>query len=207
VRTEVRAVLASLPQPYQAVHVRNTDYRTDYRRLFARIRRRVGRSALLVCSDDPAVIQDAEGYFAGPILRTPCSVVSSHPTGALHRTDSQETPEGRKRVAIESIIDLVCLANADVFYYAPAKSLANPASVSGGRVEFRPVSWPSGFSMLAEHLCANKDVLDALLGSATPERCERSAGVAVRVDVRSLARRVGSHGLSSLRAFLNRGAR
>jgi hypothetical protein len=198
--TEVREVLASFPQSYHSLHVRNTDYRTDYRRLFSRIRRRVGRSALLVCSDDPAVIRDAEGYFAGPVLRTPRSVASAHPTGALHRTGSQATAEGRKRGAIESIIDLVCLANADVFYYAPTTSL-----YAGGG-EFRRSGWPSGFSMLAEHLCANKDLLDSFLGSAVPERCERGAGAVVRVDVRSLPYRVGYQCLSGVRAFVRRRA-
>jgi hypothetical protein len=192
IREEVRAVLATLGQPYHAVHVRNTDYRTDYKTLFARIRGRVQAAPLLVCSDDPAVVSYARRFFAGPVLETPQQMQSMSPTGARHVAGAQATIGAQRRMAIESLIDLACLANAQTLYFGPAHSvLDGPLLRQTGRMVFRPLQpgWLSGFSTLAEHLCTNKDILDAFLGDTSSRRMP-DPHAAIRVNQPGVGRQL-----------------
>lgn len=146
-RPTVRDRIGSLGQDYLAVHVRNTDYSTAYENLFKDIYPKVANKSLLVCSDDAAVIAHARSFFDASKILT-----SSHAdhTGnrPLHsRYKKHGSERQRKTAAINAITDLIALGRASELYFA---------NVTAG--------FPSGFSTLAEYLCGNKQVIDALLG-------------------------------------------
>jgi hypothetical protein len=192
VQEKVEAALASLGNDYQAVHIRNTDYRTDYRKLFARIRHQVGRSPLLVCSDDPKVVDFAKKYFVGPVLTIPKQIATQDSTKALHTPNAQLTDDGRRRVAIESLVDLICLANARTLYCGTMHSVLDGVLFRDtGKMVFRkvPSHWVSGFSKLAQHLCQNKDVLDTMRGIPEPTRTSDPTAVKL-VDLISIGMRL-----------------
>lgn len=135
-----------LPDEYAAVHVRHTDYSTDYLWFFEKIKKRVVDMTLLICSDDRQVVETGTAFFE----RSRVVTVSDIPNTAgkpLHLSDSHDNAGSRKDSAINSLVDLVALGMATRFYFT---------IVDGG--------FPSGFSRLAAHLSDNKDVLEQLLG-------------------------------------------
>jgi hypothetical protein len=190
VLAEAEETLQRLPRHYCAVHVRNTDYRSNYRLLFHRIRKRVAGRPVLVCSDDPAVMAYAEEVFPDGVLRTPRRVRSADALNTLHGGVLTE-PGARPRAATEALVDLVCLANADVLYAGHLMSRASENSLSP---VFHPVRHLSGFSLLAQHLCRHKPVLDAMLDRPARRRRPTDAAAGVVVDMRPVFRRLLSGG-------------
>lgn len=190
VLAEVEETLQRLPRHYCAVHVRNTDYRSNYRLLFRRIRKRVAGRPVLVCSDDPAVMAYAEEVFPDGVLRTPRRVRSADALGTLH--GGVLTDRGaRGRAATEALVDLVCLANADVLYAGHLTSLASEISLVA---RYRTLGLLSGFSVLAQHLCRHKPVLDALLDRPAHLRRPADAAAGVVVGMGPVTRRLLSRG-------------
>lgn len=183
----IRAALAELGSPYVAVHVRNSDYRTDYMRLFARIKRRVRGHRVLVCSDDPGIAEHARRVLGVPILVPASHAVSADPAGALHLPSMSPSVAERQHAAFLALRDLVMLANAVRLYAAPVEQMVKRDVLRAtGRIEYRgvPSGRMSGFSMLAQHLCMRKDLLDALLGVPIGNRRHADPTAAVIVQGR-----------------------
>lgn len=153
---------------YAAIHVRNTDLRTDYHRFFRRISNRVRDRPLLVCSDDSGVLSDAKSFF------TTCNVftVSTIPqTNGLpvHHPTSLDSAEEMTKSTIGAFVDLIALGKATRYYYTCSDRL-----------------YPSGFSRLAGYLCDNKAIIDTLLTGAIGNHSARTGGAAVFVPPISL---------------------
>ncbi|MFZ1810791.1 MAG: glycosyltransferase, partial [Candidatus Nitrotoga sp.] len=134
-----------LGHEYLAIHVRNTDYQTQYKDLFRNVYPSVINKSLLICSDDAEVISHARNFF------TLSNVLTSSQTPRtgnkpLHLSSTHSDDEQRKKATINSIIDLIALGRSTKLYFA---------NVTAGH--------SSGFSRLAMHLCQNKNVIDALL--------------------------------------------
>jgi hypothetical protein len=146
VRVQVKRALELLPSSYVAVHVRNTDYITDYKPFFEQLFPKVTGRAVLVCSDDQEVLDYAKEFFE---LST---VVWSSQTPVkkgmrLHADISYEDEASCIKATINSLIDLFALSGAERLYYT---------DVTRGRT--------SGFSMLANFLHKHRDVRLGLLG-------------------------------------------
>jgi hypothetical protein len=145
--------LASLPEKYVAIHVRNTDYKSEYHSFFESIKDRVVDQTLLVCSDDATVIAEAKGYFSrsSVINITNTNVTNQKP---LHRPTSYENSEQRIDATFNAITDLVALASAEKLFFPQVEktSLSGVKSLSS-----------SGFSRLAQHLHRNKVLIRGLM--------------------------------------------
>lgn len=145
IRQEVVGRLSRLGTGYVAIHVRNTDYQTDYEPLFNKLRHEVAGKRLLVCSDDANVISEARRYF---YLSTILSSSAIPFTGQkpLHMQSTMKSKRDREIATINTIVDLCALGLARKLYFM---------NVTAG--------YPSGFSSLARHLNENKNlVLDLL---------------------------------------------
>lgn len=146
----VRAALAEIGTGYDAVHIRDTDYKTDAEFLFKAISRRVAGKRLLVCSDNPVIVDRAKYHFRKSDVIT----VSKLPqTGArpLHDRETFTSDEELKQTATSSIVDLLALGNAENYYYTDVRD-----------------GFPSGFSRLAALLYKDKKVISELLGEPNP---------------------------------------
>lgn len=146
IRPQVLDRIAALGRDYVALHVRNTDYKTEYEDFFREIYPRVASQSLLVCSDDAAVIARARTFFDRSRILT--SSLPAH-TGnrPLHfRFKKRGSDEQRRQATIDALVDLIALGQAKELFFA---------NVTAG--------FPSGFSMLAEYLCRHKSVVEALL--------------------------------------------
>ena len=166
VRRRVQDAIAALEPGYSALHVRNTDYRTDYRTLLRRVSRMRIEGPVLVCSDDPRMVAYARRVLRNSVLAFPPRAGSRNAKGALHLPDSYATQLEAQNAAVESIIDLMALANAQRLFCG---------TVMSGLV--------SGFSQLACHLCRNKGVADALLGLPRAQWREPDHDAAAVLDI------------------------
>jgi hypothetical protein len=144
-RAEIGRELARLPRDYVAVHVRNTDYCTDYEPFLASIRPAMAGLDVLVCSDDAAAIARARYVLdRSRVLTVTRTPQTRH--RPLHDSSTHRSRAGRRRATIAAITDLLALGGARELHFA---------DVTAG--------YPSGFSLLARHLNENKELIDALL--------------------------------------------
>jgi hypothetical protein len=143
VRTEVSGTVARAGD-YDAVHVRNTDLQTDYRRLFTDLDGVLG-DRIVLATDDYQCRQYAERFWADRLV--PMTHLPDLGGAPLHfaRLDPQE----RRKVNIATLTDLMLLASARRLFFK---------AVDGGeKIEI------SGFSGLAQYLHEHADVRRAVL--------------------------------------------
>ena len=174
-----------LGHDYLAIHVRNTDYQTQYKDLFRDVYPSVSNKSLLICSDDAEVISHARNFF------TLSNVLTSSQTPRtgnkpLHLRATHSDDEQRKKATINSIIDLIALGRSTELYFA---------NVTAGH--------SSGFSRLAMHLCQNKNVIDALLKLDTSTPSSTSLGAIASVFVQTQHPLVLTEKIASVEAGKN----
>lgn len=128
---------------YYAVHVRNSDLATDYRRFFKAIYPEVTNRRLLVCSDDWACREYARSFFneSEVLFATDIPNTQGRP---LHGLAGEETMVFKHN--LDMLLDLMALARSRRLFIAKLRS--------GGY---------SGFSRLAELLFYQKHVVSNLL--------------------------------------------
>ncbi len=151
VAKEIRRRLPIRPNGYAAIHVRNTDMRTNYRPLFRRLRRELAGKDVLIASDNASVIAFARTYFTASTIFT----VSDIPdTGGarLHRNAALDRPATN----LDSFVDLLALAGAETLHFERHERWNRWL----GLLAKRPVS---GFSQLAEGLQQRPDLVESLL--------------------------------------------
>jgi len=149
-RKRLQRAIAGLPSEYDAIHVRNTDLRSDYQAALARLAGLSDRP-LLVCSDDAGVIDHAR-----QVVPTDRLLLSSCPPdprvyGLATRTLHKDAPSlPRRDVNFAAIIDLVCLARS---------SRLSAAELLPGQAKET-----SGFARLAAELQKSPSLLTRLSG-------------------------------------------
>ena len=142
---EALKAFEGLPKSYEAIHIRNTDYRSNYKYFFAKLKKKFKGKTVLVCSDDGGVIEYANNFFSDSKILS-FSNKEKFNGKPLHLNSNYTNDEDRKKATINAIVDLLMLGGAKVFYYI------------GGEH-----GHPSGYSVLAAYLCNNKGVLRSLL--------------------------------------------
>jgi hypothetical protein len=141
---KIQQRLLLLPQAYDAVHIRNSDYKTDYPAFFNQIENEISSEYLLMCSDDLAVFQFAEDFFKNrAVIRL--SRFSQSSGTVLHSITRTEADQAEYN--IDTFVDLLALARAHKLF------VTNVTKV--GR--------PSGFSLLALALHHNPHIRDLVL--------------------------------------------
>ena len=151
VREQVVKVLNELPRPYLGIHVRNTDYVTEYKSFFDQLLPKVTGRTVLVCSDDAEVIEYARKFFdLAKVISSSTTLVEKG--SCLHEDISYPNAAACKQAAINSLIDVFALAESERLFYT---------DVTRGRT--------SGFSMLANYLYENKEVRLRFLGVDAPQ--------------------------------------
>ncbi|TPW33107.1 hypothetical protein FJU08_00615 [Martelella alba] len=157
---EIVKRLLSLKLGYDAIHVRHTDYQTDYRNFLKRLAPSVRGRRVLLCTDSPQVQEEAPALLAGCADVLMLSQIPD--TGGLPGHELGR--EGAFKRNIDALTDLVAMACSRRFYFT---------NVSQGNI--------SGFSMLAESLRLNPALTLSLLRNADPlllDRFRRDLGIA-----------------------------
>ena len=162
VAARVRAALDALPHDYIALHIRNTDYQTDLDMVTDFLRKRGIRRDLVLCTDQPSLITRIRAALPGSTVLQP-TVNPLTRNGPMHVVARAETPEVRREVAINSLIELCVLAGASLLFVA---TLHSQSMAGGPRVFAKGAGKLSGFSQLASHIGHKKALLRRLLGEA-----------------------------------------
>jgi hypothetical protein len=127
---------------YIGIHVRHTDYKTNYKAFFSAIRERVSNKTLLLCADNVEVFRYANNFFRkNKVVR-----LSSFDDGEgkpLHAVKSKNQFE----VNVELLTDLIALART--------KTLIS--------TNVTQINRPSGYSLLALSLKKYPQVVKGLM--------------------------------------------
>jgi hypothetical protein len=153
--------VSALGPDYDAIHIRHSDYRTDYQNLLRRAAPLFAGRRLLVCSDSARVKAEAAALL-GPRVEV-LSIANTPNTGEV---PLHARPKGLDRSAanIDLLSELVAMARAKRFVFSavlPPKP--RPGQPPQRRAQF------SGLSVLAEMLRISPEVLPGLFAKADPE--------------------------------------
>jgi len=134
-----------LPDYYSAIHIRNTDYQTDYINFFKKISEKIKFNNLLICSDDKNVIDYANIFFNGMnvFTTTECAIYDNKP---LHfKKKYCNDTKLMQFTTLNTLLDLVALSMSDDLHIVQTKN-----------------NNTSGFSLLSKYLNENKKILTSL---------------------------------------------
>jgi len=134
-----------LPSEYISIHIRNTDYQTDYKSFFSNIEKMIIGKNIFISSDDKRVIDFGINFFKNS------KVFSTHRTvdlmgTPLHNRGSYSTDSERAEATREAIRDMILLALGSDFYFT---------NTTTGIV--------SGYSRLVQYINNNKYLIKSLL--------------------------------------------
>lgn len=140
---QLSARLAVIGDNYCSIHVRHTDYKTDYLPFFDSLLNTEIRGRILLCSDNKEVIDYGKDLF-GPSIYS-FSEIPDNGGQPLHHDPSLD----KRRVNTDALLDLLMLAKSSKLYAANIDS--------GGS---------SGFTLLAANLLQRPNIFESLLGNS-----------------------------------------
>ena len=139
--------LIPLGHDYDAVHIRNTDYKTDYETFFRNCKSKFAGRPLLVCSDNAVVKENARNLLdPSTTLLSVADVpyLEGRPLHLNHKIAPYEA-------AIDLLSDLIAMVRSNTFIFAELQPSQEKAETV------------SGFSLLAENLRKYPDIIRELL--------------------------------------------
>jgi len=146
---------------YDAIHVRNTDYRTDYKSYFAEIKDKLNKITV-ICTDDYETQLYAKCFF-GENVKTVTNIPDLRSVAG--KTLHYNSRIDRYKTNVDTLTDLFVLAYAEKLFMAP---LCVGHDVNSMGVTFRVSKHTrSGFQVLAENLHNNKIIIDNMLYTKT----------------------------------------
>ncbi len=152
VQEHIRAKLAICGPDYDALHIRHTDYQTNYVPFVRELKPKLENRTLLLCSDNPAVIEtvremlDQTKVVVLADIHHEKRIKVGEP---LHRNVSINRGFIRRR-NLDMLTDLMAMANARHLYFTKILNLRGKLSYSG-------------FSRLAKHLHERPKVWNTLM--------------------------------------------
>ena len=114
----IRGQLPELPEEYDAIHIRSTDYKTHFSPLLRRLARKNTRLPLLVCSDNNAVFEEARSLSSRRRIIT----FPNHPITnglPLHRDSAKHDNATLNASAHRLLAEMYALSSARTLHYGP----------------------------------------------------------------------------------------
>lgn len=141
VKDEIKERLSILPEQYVAIHIRNTDYTTNYEVLLNNLQEKIEGKNILICSDNFKVIEFVEKkYPNSKVYRL--SKFGNESDARLHYQTTNIFENN-----IQALADLIGLALSEELYYTNVNETPRP----------------SDFSMLAQALFERKEFVRKLI--------------------------------------------
>jgi hypothetical protein len=154
IRSKILSKIKSIGDKYDAIHIRHTDYQTDFISLFESIAPNLTGKRVLICSDNPYVLLKGSEIFKGaevitwnPKIVTDLSKNKARPLHFQWNLPTEQIFENN----INMLSDLIALANATNLYIGKLENNIFDSEVSG-------------FSKLALNLHENPTVLERWIG-------------------------------------------
>lgn len=141
--SEINTIRSKFPKNYSAIHVRNTDYQTDYINAFKVIRDQIKGKNILLCTDSIEVERYAKKEYPDISWLSPTTILDEF-NEPIHNSIIRD--DDREVLLLKStLVDLLLMAYSDkVYIFKVGKELF------------------SGFSMLADNLSRNKYLLQGI---------------------------------------------
>ena len=138
--SEINTIRLKFPKNYSAVHVRNTDYQTDYINALKDISDQIKGKYILLCTDSIDVERYAKKEYSDISWLSSTTILEEFNEPLHHAINSDDD---RDSLLLKStLVDLFLMAYSDKVYI----------------FKHRKDSY-SGFSILAKNLCRNKYLL------------------------------------------------
>ncbi len=139
-----------------ALHIRHSDYKTDYQEVFLQIEERLlSQDYIYLATDSREVYQFAMGRY-GPEKLIAATIPPETGGMALHGWAEGQSASIKTSVMVDQFVDLMCLAKARDLHIS---KLSGGAGLGGY----------SGFSLLAKSLRSNRWIVDQLLVGVGPQ--------------------------------------
>jgi len=149
---ELNSRLKFLSKDYDAIHIRNSDYKTDYAKFLINLKSQVINKRVLLCTDDSSIFPIAKTLLSDFTIETLYNINDAKTLNnkkiPLHYQWNLAYDQ-RKENNIRMLTDLIGLAKAQNLFYTNLNYWNN-----------KPYSGISGFSLLAANLNKNRKVLD-----------------------------------------------
>lgn len=165
--------------PYDVIHVRNSDYKTDFKPFLRRVRRLTSSTRVCVITDSQEVSEFAQALF-GQRLHVPRRLRPECNT-PLHKLGDTGQTIGLRDVLQEAVLDLLLAIRAEEFFYTYVFQVGDPTRRT-----------LSGFGQLITGLRDSPLLTSKLTNSPVSARSRRSTPVdTVRANLILMWRRVG----------------
>jgi hypothetical protein len=143
VKLDIKKRLKLLPEKYFGIHIRHTDYLTDYVPFLEQLKLELEGENILICSDNFQVIN----YVKSEFLKSHVTRLSTFGENGMVRLHEHHSGTHQYTKNIEALTDLFALALARNIYFTNVNQ----------------TNRPSGFSLLAMSLNQNKHIVTKLL--------------------------------------------
>ena len=128
VAATIRKRLRRLPTEYQAIHIRNTDRKTNYLPFFQTIKPQMKGQNLLICSDDARCIDDGRELFDESNVITLSNIPRiSKP---LHHIGKDDENYDKHTMNVDMLTDLMGLAGSSKIHTQSSQHLST-INISG----------------------------------------------------------------------------
>ena len=129
---DIRSELPELPSDFDAIHIRSTDYQSNFRPLLRHLAHTKSRLPLLVCSDSNEVLEEARSLSA----RRPIITFPGHPVNEgipLHSYEADYDDAALRASAQRLLAEMYAMTSARTLYYGPVfdESSTKPTQFSG----------------------------------------------------------------------------
>ena len=161
-RDEVCARLDGLPPAYDAIHIRNTDLRSDHVPFLLDLRRALGARPVLVCSDDAGTVADAK------LLLDSCEVLTLSEIPQTTGRGLHQLPETRGwGSAKDQFTDLIALSCATELFLCPTRTHGAPTGF-GLLASDLKWQWAGARPFVDRPRLPNSSDVTAPMGSGSP---------------------------------------
>lgn len=143
----ITEMAGTLPNSYAAIHIRATDYTTDYEDVLRRLVRRERKLPVVVCSDNPEVLAHARVVLGHDRVISFPDDTGVPPGTPLHKAANYSSAEAKRRSTLALLRDIYVMSGATHFYYAPVDQRGK-----FGEIRF------SGLSEFVSYLHANQQL-------------------------------------------------
>ena len=153
IRNQILTKLKDLPHDYDAIHIRHTDYQTDYQTFIQSINSELAGRTVLICSDNPDVLKFAKENLklSKVICVTKVDQLSTDPSSHRPAHYQWHLPLNHRRNRnVSMLAELVGLSKSTRLFFTIVKKDGQEGH--------------SGFSQLADGLRKNPDILANWLG-------------------------------------------
>jgi hypothetical protein len=171
-RSAYQRELEGIGPRYAAIHIRHSDYKTEFKSVLRKIHR-LEKKRIFLATDSYEVEKFAQHLFGEKLFTVPRN--RPRDSTPLHKQAVRRDSDEARQTVIDAIVDLLLLASAQKFYYT--------ATFGVGQGYSRVVS---GFGLLAKELRQAPEILDTLTGELQPDRPKKSLLVITPRQVTSL---------------------